>query len=323
MKRAAILSCFLLQLALISAQDNSGVWRGVMKVVSPFGRDIQFNEIYKLDPITGRPIVPPPATYPNRVIDSSSVHSRAKLEIIQSGDKLMAQMTSYAIDNRQVTMYQFSGGPNLKSGFLLAGKSTLVNETQGTTPPFNLEGKFYDTNGIVVFKGLWRSQLSRTILGTFLFQKMDEPLTINPELVHMFLNPKNDKNLETEETAKLPLSTPVYDSLFTTSFSIDASMIDNGIPDNDTLCIWLNGHVLEDNIVPGKKRFIFRVKLEDKEWNYLTIRCKSEGKIRGAGVLLNMNTDEELLKYNLVLYKYNQVDWVIARKEKQKNAMIK
>jgi allantoicase len=143
---------------------------------------------------------------------------------------------------------------------------------------------------------------------------------MNPELVHVFLNPSN-KNIGLEEESKLPVSSMVYDSVITTSFSIDASLLDNGIPDNDTLSIWLNGQLIEDNVVPGKKRFLFRAALDNKEWNHLTIRCKSEGKIKGTGILLNMNTDEQLMKYNLVMYKNGQVDWVIKRAEKKQKEL--
>ena len=319
MKKWALFCSFLLATGILAAQDRTGVWRGTVKLMSRDGRDLRYTPIRKLNPVTGNPIefrrddLYPPGL----IIDSNTVHTRAKLEIVQVGNKLMAQLISYAMDNRQVTIYDFDGSPRGKDKFILKGKSTLVNETMGIAPPFNLEGKFVDTNGISYFKGKWTGQLSGNQLGFFVFEKTAEPFTMNPELVHQFINPKNDPEKQELEMEKLPLSTPIHDSLLTRSFSIDASIVDNGIPDRDTISIWLNGRLLEDNIVPGKTMFLFRAVLEEKEWNHLTIRCKSEGKIKGAGILLNMNTDEEMLKYNLVLYRNDQVDWVIGRKPKK------
>lgn len=317
MKKWITVCAFLFSIALVAAQDHSGVWQGTLKIVTADGRDLRYKTIAKLNPVTGNPIIPDTVWYPyDIVIDSNTVHTRAKIEIIQSGNKMLMQLISYAMDNRQVTMYEFSGGPKGKDHFLLTGKTNLVNETQGQVPLFNLDGKFSDTNGRSFFKGIWRSQLSGNVLGYFVFERTAEPFTINPELVHRFLNPSN-KETGPEEMARLPLATPLHDSIITTSFSIDASVVDNGIPDNDTLSIWLNGKLIEDNVVPGKKMFLFRAKLDEKEWNQLTIRCKSEGKIKGTGILLNINTDEALLKYNLVMYKHDQVDWVIGRTEKR------
>ncbi len=319
MKKWILLCSLLFSILVLPAQDRTGVWRGTVKVMSADGKDLRYTPIRKLDPVTGNPIEFNPASLypPGLVIDRNTVHTRAKFEIVQVGDKLMAQLISYALDNRQVTMYDFEGTPHGKDWVLFKGKSTLVNETMGIAPPFNLEGKFVDTNGISYFKGKWTGQLTGNPLGFFVFEKTEEPFTINPELVHQFINPKNDKQKNAIEKEKLPVSTPLYDSFITTSFSIDASILDNGIPDHDTLSIWLNGRLLEDNVVPGKTLFLFRAVLEEKEWNHLTIRCKSEGKIKGTGILLNLNTDEALLKYNLVMYQHDQVDWVIGRKPKK------
>jgi hypothetical protein len=319
MKKWILLCSLLFSILFISAQDRTGVWRGTMKIVSGDGKDLRYEPIRKLDPVTGNPIdFRQGNLYPRgRVIDSNVIPTRAKLEIVQSGNKIMAQLISYALDNRQITMYDFEGTPFGRDGFILKGKSTLINETMGVAPPFNLIGKFSDTNSIGYFKGRWLGQLSGTPLGYFAFEKTGEPFTINPELVHQFLNPKNEKQKDAFEKEKLPLATPLYDSLVTTSFAIDASIVDNGIADHDTLSIWLNGHLIEDNVVPDKKFYLFRAVLEEKEWNHLTIRCKSEGKIKGTGILLNLNTEEALLKYNLVMYAHDQVDWVIGRKPKK------
>ena len=104
-------------------------------------------------------------------------------------------------------------------------------------------------------------------------------------------------------------ATANFDTLLTRSFAVDISIEDNGVKDKDSLSIWLDGQLLEDNVVLTDKKHEFRVNITSKDYHQLTIRTKSEGAIAGNGYLLNISTKENVYKYNLVQYRYNQSDW--------------
>jgi hypothetical protein len=301
--------------AQLFAQSYSGVWTGTLNVVSPMGGYIRFLPNNKIDPVTGRTIIPEPTLAPvGLMIDSTIAHTFATIEMIQRGAQVLAMLTSYGDDRRQITSYILDGNPGKKKGYFFQGQSNIINETLGETPLFNLEGEFTEKDGKQVFTGHWRSQRSGNILGNFSFTKKEGPVTINPEIVYQFF--KNRKTGTEDALSLLPPASQIRDSIVTTAFSIDATFQENGITDKDTLCVWLNGRLLEDNVVPGKKYYLFRAKLENDEWNRIVIRCKSEGKVPGSGVLLNMLLDEGLRKYNLVLYKNDQAEWLIRRKDR-------
>jgi hypothetical protein len=297
------------------AQQREGVWKGIVSVYSPQidihrtspqgildvetafrTRDQIFNGLQRL-------------RINNMVIDTD-----AKIEWVEVGDQALAQLTSYGPDNKQITMYQFSVRETPKEFYKyhLQGKSVLVNEAKRKADLFDLRGSFMETDSSILFYGIWEHPFSRRRFGYFEFVLTKDAVTMNPELIHALL--KQNKNEDKAHTIMPIISPQVHDSLVTDAITVIGNLVDNGLIDQDTLSIWFNGKLLEDNVVPGKKPFFFRANLSEKEWNHLTIRCKNEGRERGMGVHLNMGFNTVQMKYNLVLYQNGQADWVIRRK---------
>ncbi len=354
MKKIILLIVFPLIVSCLPAQGLTGVWQGILSVDNYNGNVKLYNNIAKLDPVTGHPIrnvadaFPPyqvlvrtemsnsrraPVNNPSDPrqpvtiekipwsawMDSNKLNTRARLEILELDGKIMAQLTSYGDDNQQITVYEFKGTKKGEDKYLFRGSHAFINETEGEAPAFDLEASGKDSSGISILKGKWRGQMSRNILGDFHFVRVAESFTMNPEWVHLFINPKNDAKLTALSNNWLPPATALHDTLETTSFFIDGSVLDNGIPDHDTLSIWFNERLLEEDVVLSKKRFLFHASLTSQEWNHLSIRCKSDGTIKGTGFLLNMRTDERILKYQVVMYPNNQVDWLIRHTDRKKN----
>lgn len=255
-----------------------------------------------------------------RVNANPAFVTNAKLEIIEADERMLAQLTSYGPDNTLVTMYQFYVRPTPKEFYKyhLQAKSVLVNETIKKADLFDLRGSFLNTDSGYIFQGVWEDPFANRRFGTFAFVQTEESVTINPELWHRFL-----KHHRIQESTLAPerlfKPTPVFDTIVTESIAVYANLVDNGLMDQDTLSVWLNGRLIEDNIVPGKKPFYFRINLSDNEWNHFTIRCKSEGKEKGTGVHLNLQIEDLQMKYNLALYQFQQAEWVIRRKNSVKS----
>lgn len=320
--RAAFYCCLFLFcfISLLSAQDRTGVWRGVVSFSrAGFPPNYNFDVIPIMNAIKLRSKVKNiPISNDGRTLSRNpDVDTKAKLEWIQIDNRAVAQLTSYSEDNHVITMYQFDVRPTPKEFYKyhLQAKSLLVNETDKKADLFDLRGSFHETDSVTRFYGVWESPFGDRRYGTFLMENSSEPVKINPELVHSFLK-KNKIQQPSSSTLATLQPTQVFDTLYTNAISLYANLVDNGIEDQDTLSIWFNGVLLEDNVVPGKKPFFFRVNLSDKEWNQLTIRCKHEGKEKGSGIHLNMQLNDSLVKYNLVLYEHDQADWIIRRKIK-------
>jgi len=306
--------CLAFLSANTTAQDKTGVWRGIVV----FGSAPMFDNktLPMIDNQTrmGR-VNPNSAAMTIHVNGNPAVETKAKMEIIEADERMLAQLTSYGPDNKLVTMYQFYVRPTPKEFYQyhLQAKSVLVNETFRKADLFDLRGSFIATDSGTVFKGIWEDPFGKRRFGTFAFVVSDEPITINPELWHGFL-----KKSRIEETTLPPerhfKPTPLFDTLVTDAPAVYGNLIDNGLLDQDTLSIWLNGRLIEDDIVPGKKPFYFRINLGEQEWNHFTIRCKSEGKEKGTGIHLNLQLQDIQLKYNLALYQYQQSEWVIRGK---------
>jgi len=297
-----------------TAQDKTGVWRGIVV----FGGTVPYFNVATLPSIgnetrLGR-INPNSTAMAIHVNGSPEFVTKAKLEMIEADERMLAQLTSYGPDNKLVTMYQFYVRPTPKESYKyhLQAKSVLVNETIKKADLFDLRGSFLNTDSGVVFQGVWEDPFGKRRFGTFAFVPSVEPVTINPELWHGFL-----KKSRIEETSLTPdrqfKPSPLFDTIITNAPAVYGNLVDNGLIDQDTLSVWLNGRLIEDDIVPGKKPFYFRVNLGEQEWNHLTIRCKSEGKEKGTGVHLNLQLQDLQMKYNLALYQYHQAEWVIRR----------
>lgn len=304
------------------AQEKTGVWRGVVRF-SQYGFDPNFNP-------TPRSIMPPndpqsrmgragTSSFATSTITNSEVDTHAKLEWLQIDDRSVVQLTSYSVDNKLVTMYQFHARPTPKEfyKFHLQGKSLLVKESDRRADLFDMRGTFQETDSSFVFWGVWEDPFTGKRFGTFFFEKVKENIAINPELVYSFLK----KNKLDENSLINPIPSPViHDTIRTEAIAVYGNLVENGLKDQDTLSIWFNGKLLEDNIVPSEKRFFFRANLGDQEWNYLTVRCKNEGREKGAGIHLNFEFNDIQMKYNLVLFRFGQADWVIRRKVSNKQA---
>ncbi|WP_353548882.1 hypothetical protein [Sediminibacterium sp. KACHI17] len=308
--------------SILTAQEKTGVWRGIVRF-SSYGFDPNYNP-------TPRPIMPPndpqsrmgrPGTssFATSTVTNTETDTRAKLEWLQIDDRSVVQLTSYGVDNKLVTMYQFYARPTPKEfyKFHMQGKSVVVKETDRRADLFDMRGTFQETDSSFVFWGVWEDPFTGRRFGTFFFEKVKEVISINPELVYSFL--KKNKLSDDIVSASIP-AIVVHDTIQTDAIAVYGNLVDNGLKDQDTLSIWFNGKLLEDNIVPTDKRFFFRANLADQEWNYLTIRCKNEGKEKGAGVHLNLEFNDIQMKYNLGLFRYGQSDWVIHRKVSNKQA---
>jgi hypothetical protein len=303
-----------------TAQDKTGVWKGIVV----FGGSVPYFNSATLPSIgnetrLGRinPNSPAMAVYLN---GNPELATKAKLEMIEADERMLAQLTSYGPDNKLVTMYQFYVRPTPKEFYKyhLQAKSVLVNETIKKADLFDLRGSFLNTDSGVVFQGVWEDPFGKRRFGTFAFVLSTEPVTINPELWHGFL-----KKSRIEESSLTPdrqfKPSPLFDTITTNAPAVYGNLVDNGLIDQDTLSIWLNGRLIEDDIVPGKKPFYFRINLGEQELNHFTIRCKSEGKEKGTGVHLNLQFQDLQMKYNLALYQYHQAEWVIRRKDSVKS----
>lgn len=312
---------FLAAIMLIAlkgaTQDRTGVWRGVVI----FGQNgYSFNQAF-LPSInntlrSGKVLNESTRSGRQYINGNPEFETKAKLEIVQLDERMLAQLTSYSEDNSLITMYEFYVRPTPKEFYKyhLQAKSVLVNETIRKADLFDLRGSFKQTDSGYIFYGIWEDPFGRRRYGTFYFSASEEFLGINPELWHKFLK----KNAQTDESKLSPAlhytPSPILDTLVTEEIAVYGNLVENGLTDQDTLSIWLNGRLIEDDIVPGKKPYHFRINLGQEEWNHITIRCKSEGKEKGAGVHLNLKFGEQQLKYNLALYQYQQSDWVIRRK---------
>jgi hypothetical protein len=305
-----------------SAQQKTGVWRGVVAFYF-YGNPASY--ISTLPSIRGE------LRNGMRVNENSEgmrvnvngnreFITQAKLEMIEADERMLAQLTSFSDDGKLVTMYQFYVRPTPKELFKyhLQAKSLLVNETIRKADLFDLRGSFVETDSGTIFQGIWEDPFGKRRFGSFAFVPSNESITINPELWYSFL-----KKNHIEETSLLPQRQfkpePLFDTILTEAPAIYGNLIDNGLIDHDTLSIWLNGRLIEDNIVPGKKPFYFRANLGEQEWNYLSIRCKNEGKEKGTGVHLNLQLQDMQMKYNLALYQYEQAEWVVRRKNSVKS----
>lgn len=307
----------------LNAQERTGVWRGLVRFGSAgftFGSN---NIIVPLagvsSDVRGRAGRMPVNSAGVIITSTTEYDTKAKLEFLQVNDQLLAQLTSYNDENTKVTMYEFYVRPTPKEFYKyhLQGRSVIVNEAKKKADLFDLRGNFLTTDSSILFQGIWEHQFRDRRFGSFIFQQTEEPVTINPELFYTFLKSKKINENQIYATGK-PQAIPIYDTLITDAIALYGNLVDNGIIDQDTLSIWLNGKILEDNVIPGKKPFVFRANLSEQEWNHFTIRCKSEGKEKGAGVHFNLQLNDVQLKYNLILYQYHQADWIIRRPAKPK-----
>jgi hypothetical protein len=320
--------CLVFFVPPLTAQQKTGVWRGIVAFFPPGNGSSQMARLPSIGgqvrsggrmgqmPVRINENSPAMRFYVNA---PPEFLTNAKLEIIEADERMLAQLTSYSDDYKLVTMYQFYVRPTPKEFYKyhLQSKSILVNETIRKADLFDLRGSFIDTDSGTVFRGIWEDPFGRRRFGNFAFQISDEAVTINPELWHGFIKKQqiDEATLAPERQFK---PTPLFDTIVTDAPAVYANLVDNGLVDQDTLSVWLNGRLIEDDIVPGKKPFYFRINLGEQELNHFTIRCKSEGKEKGTGVHLNLQLQDLQMKYNLALYQYHQAEWVIRRKNSVK-----
>lgn len=294
----------------VAAQNKTGVWYGTI-VFEPDGvREVDTEPRIRVDPQSGRIINVPPIYAGTMSLSKSRTYTKAKLEIIDTARQMMAVLTTFSADQKKLSSYLFylTNTPTKKYNYYAKAVRNLINETDHTPSLFDMHGNFNFTDTSVIFSGIWESTFGKSILGKFSFQPSMQTVGINPELI-------------AEWNAQVRIVTPLlavenwipatanFDTLLTRSFAVDISIEDNGVKDNDSLSIWLDGQLLQDNVVLTDKKHAFRVNITAKDYHQLTIRTKSEGAIAGNGYLLNIATKENVYKYNLVQYKYNQSDW--------------
>ena len=303
-----ILFCFLF--VALSAQNKTGVWYGAI-VFEPDGvRELDTESRIRVDAQAGRIVNVPPMYAGTMSLSKSRTYTKAKLEIIDTANHIMAVLTTFSADQKKLSAYLFylSATPNQKYSYYAKAVRCLVNETENTPSLFDLHGDFIFTDTSVVFSGIWESPFGKSRLGKFSFQPSIQSVNVNPELLIQWNDVVHVLPGVTDIENWAP-STSNFDTLLTKSFYIDFSIAETGALDHDTLSVLLDGQVLEENLVLTDKKHDFRVNITSKEYHQLTIRTKSEGAIKGTGYLLSIATKENVYKYNLTQYKYNQSDW--------------
>ncbi|MFZ9215185.1 MAG: hypothetical protein ACO21S_08400 [Sediminibacterium sp.] len=215
---------------------------------------------------------------------------------------------------KKLTAYLFylSATPTEKYNYYAKAVRCLINETEHTPSLFDLHGNFNFTDTSIVFSGIWESPFGKSRLVKFSFQPSIQSVNVNPELLIQWNNVVKVIPAVTDIENWAP-STSNYDTILTKSFYIDFSIAETGVLDNDTLSVLLDGQVIEENLVLTDKKHDFRVNITSKDYHQLTIRTKSEGSIKGTGYLLSIATKENVYKYNLTQYKYNQSDWFFQK----------
>jgi len=307
-----ILFCFLF--VALSAQNKTGVWYGAI-VFEPDGvREVDTESRIRVDAQAGRIVNVPPMYAGTMSLSKSRTYTKAKLEIIDTANHIMAVLTTFSADQKKLSAYLFylSITPNQKYSYYAKAVRCLVNETENTPSLFDLHGDFIFTDTSVVFSGIWESPFGKSRLGKFSFQPSIQSVNVNPELLIQWNDVVHVLPGVTDIENWAP-STSNFDTLLTKSFYIDFSIAETGALDHDTLSVLLDGQVLEENLVLTDKKHDFRVNITSKEYHQLTIRTKSEGAIKGTGYLLSIATKENVYKYNLTQYKYNQSDWFFQK----------
>jgi hypothetical protein len=305
---------FCMFFVAVSAQNKTGVWYGAI-VFEPDGvREVDTESRIRVDPKAGRIINVPPMYAGSMSLSKSRTYTKAKLEIIDTAGQMMAVLTTFSADQKKLTAYLFylSVTPTEKYNYYAKAVRCLINETEHTPSLFDLHGNFIFTDTSVVFSGIWESPFGKSRLGKFSFQPSIQSVHVNPELLIQW----NDivKVLpEVTQIENWAPSTSNFDTILTKSFYIDVSIAETGALDNDTLSVILDGQVIEENLVLTDKKHDFRVNITSKDYHQLTIRTKSEGSIKGTGYLLSIATKENVYKYNLTQYKYNQSDWFFQK----------
>jgi hypothetical protein len=301
---------FCMFFVAVSAQNKTGVWYGAI-VFEPDGvREVDTESRIRVDPKAGRIINVPPMYAGSMSLSKSRTYTKAKLEIIDTAGQMMAVLTTFSADQKKLTAYLFylSVTPTEKYNYYAKAVRCLINETEHTPSLFDLHGNFIFTDTSVVFSGIWESPFGKSRLGKFSFQPSIQSVHVNPELLIQWNDIVNVVPEVTQIENWAP-STSNFDTILTKSFYIDFSIAETGALDNDTLSVILDGQVIEENLVLTDKKQDFRVNITSKDYHQLTIRTKSEGSIKGTGYLLSIATKENVYKYNLTQYKYNQSDW--------------
>ena len=305
---------FFLSFVAVSAQNKTGVWYGAI-VFEPDGvREVDSEPRIRVDAQAGRIVNVPPVYAGSMSLSKSRTYTKAKLEIVDTAGQMMAVLTTFSADQKKLTAYLFylSATPTEKYNYYAKAVRCLVNETDHTPSLFDLHGNFVFTDTSVVFSGIWESPFGKSRLGKFSFQPSIQSINVNPELLIQW----NDIVKVVPEVIQIENwapSTSNFDTILTKSFYIDVSIAETGVLDHDTLSLILDGQVLEENLVLTDKKHDFRVNITSKDYHQLTIRTKSEGSIKGTGYLLSIATKENVYKYNLIQYKYNQSDWFFQK----------
>ena len=313
--RLVITVLFFMSFVAVSAQNKTGVWYGAI-VFEPDGvREVDTEPRIRVDAQAGRIINVPPMYAGSMSLSKSRTYTKAKLEIIDTAGQMMAVLTTFSADQKKLSAYLFylSATPSEQYNYYAKAVRCLINETEHTPSLFDLHGNFIFTDTSVVFSGIWESPFGKSRLGKFSFQPSIQSVHVNPELLIEWNDAVKVVPSGVTEIENWAVSTSNFDTLLTKSFYIDLSIVETGVLDHDTLMVLIDGEVLEENLVLTDKKHDFRVNITSKDYHQLTIRTKSEGSVKGTGYLLSIATKENVYKYNLIQYKYNQSDWFFQK----------
>lgn len=265
----------------LAAQNKTGVWYGTI-VFEPDGvKEVDTEPRIRVS--EGRIVNIPPIYAGSMSLSKSRTYSKAKLEIIDTSNQMMAVLTTFSKDQKKLSSYLFYLSETPAQKYKYYGKAVrcLINETEHTPSLFDIHGNFNFTDTSVVFSGIWESTFGKSILGKFSFQPSMQTVGINPELIAEWNDQMHVIKPWLAVENWIP-ATANFDTLLTRSFAVDISIEDNGVIDKDSLSIWLDGQLLEDNVVLTDKKHEFRVNITSKDYHQLTIRTKVKAQLRAT-----------------------------------------
>ena len=91
----------------VSAQNKTGVWYGAI-VFEPDGvREVDTESRIRVDAQAGRIVNVPPMYAGTMSLSKSRTYTKAKLEIIDTANHIMAVLTTFSADQKKLTAYLF------------------------------------------------------------------------------------------------------------------------------------------------------------------------------------------------------------------------
>ena len=105
--RLFITFLFFMSFVAVSAQNKTGVWYGAI-VFEPDGvRELDTESRIRVDAQAGRIVNVPPMYAGTISLSKSRTYTKAKLEIIDTANHIMAVLTTFSADQKKLSAYLF------------------------------------------------------------------------------------------------------------------------------------------------------------------------------------------------------------------------